>query len=168
MFRITRKMVILVSVAVLVTAIFFVLRHAAPSAVGVDPRFDEELEHGTSPSMDLIRDKKLMWVLVPHETIDQSGKVTYMVSPVSAINAASRVIEAESGQLIGRSKKETLDYLNHDPNHRKGAYNFPFFPLAATERAMVLRFDCGNFGWQFDLLLDENDKVVKVRRHWIH
>jgi hypothetical protein len=32
----------------------------------------------------------------------------------------------------------------------------------------VLRFDCSNFGWQFDISLDDEKRVRSVQRRWIH
>ncbi len=129
---------------------------------------DEEPDSQVVASTDLDTDKAKMWKLVEMQTVDDTGDVTYFVSPVSAINAAARVMEAEKKNLIGLKTEEVLLLLKHDPNHRKGSYNFPFWPLNENEKAIVFRFDCGRFGWQFDLLMDENDNVVEVRRQWIH
>ena len=63
---------------------------------------------------------------------------------------------------------EILAHLNHVDSHRQGSYNFPFHPLAPDEQAYVFRFDCGRFGWQFDLLYGEDQRVTEVRRRWIH
>ena len=77
-------------------------------------------------------------------------------------------MESEKGALVGLSPEEVLRRLDHNDAHRKGSYKAPFFPLAKDENAMVLRFDCGNFGWEFDLLLGEDGKVCEVRRQWIY
>lgn len=130
---------------------------------------DEDLEDGPiRKSSNLAADKKKMWKLVKIKTKDDTGDVEYFVSPVSAINAAARVMESEKDKLIGMNLKQVLKELGHVESHRKGSYNFPFIPLGKDEKAYVFRFDCGAFGWQFDLLCDKDGKVVKVRRQWIH
>jgi hypothetical protein len=161
-----RKAIVIGVVAILAAATAFGIRALIANRVANRVQ-DEEPDHEVTPSTGLERDKERMWRLVELKTRDDTGDVTYLVSPVSAINAASRVIEAEKANLIGLTPKEVLQRLNHDEGHRRGSYNFPFYPLAKDERAMVLRFDCGAFGWQFDLLLDEQDKVREVRRNWI-
>ena len=131
-------------------------------------RFDEDPDEEITVSENLEHDLRVMWQLVEIDTKDQSGDVVYNVSPVSAINAASRAFESLKSDLIGLNREQVLSLLKNDPKHHLGSYNFPFWSLPKGQNAMVFRFDCGNFGWQFDLHLDENETVSHVERRWIH
>jgi hypothetical protein len=106
-------------------------------------------------STDLEGDLKSMWRTVP---FDEGGEV----SPVSAINAASRVFSTVD--LVGCNKKEIEQRLHARarPNYK---YSRAFFP---EDDAVVYRFDCGKFGWQFSVLFDQSGTAVAIKRQWIH
>ena len=140
--------------AALVIGYFVSLRYEPPTKK--DLRFDEEQSRGRSKSEDLVRDIKLMWKTVPHEQ--------FPVSPVSAINAASRVFETV--ELVGKTTNEVFATIGHNKTSNDSGYNFPFWP---TEKyTLIYRFDCGYFGWQFNLKLDASGRVTEVERKWIH
>ena len=121
-----------------------------------DLRFDEKVAPEPTKSNDLPTDIKRMWKTIPNGD--------FPVSPVSAINAASRVFETVP--LIGKNTNEVFALIGHNKTSSDSGYNFPFFPV---ERGTVAyRFDCGNFGWQFNLVLDSSGTVQKVERKWIH
>ena len=126
------------------------------AAIDKDIVFDEDLARQTAKSSDLSADIKHMWKTVPNRD--------FPVSPVSAINAASRVFETI--QLTGKTTNEVFALLGHNKRSSNSGYNFPFFPIA--DGTVAYRFDCGNFGWQFNLLTDSSGKVRKVERKWIH
>jgi len=86
----------------------------------------------------------------------------FEVAPVSAINAASRVFN--SVELLGKSKAEIDAILKYEPRAKYG-YNFAFFPAPGR---VVYRFDCGNFGWQFNISLNADGKATAIERKWIH
>jgi hypothetical protein len=119
-------------------------------------RFDEQVTKETVKSSNLPADIKRMWKTVPGPD--------FPVSPVSAINAASRVFE--TAQLVGKSTNEVFALLGHNTKSNDSGYNFPFFPVASS--TIVYRFDCGSFGWQFNLMLDSDGAVVNAERRWIH
>jgi hypothetical protein len=121
-----------------------------------DLRFDEDLARETAKSTNLTVDIKRMWKTVPNGD--------FPVSPVSAINAASRVFE--TAQLIGKNTNEVFALLGHNKTTSDSGYNFPFFPVKSG--TVVYRFDCGNFGWQFNLAPDSSGTVQKIERKWIH
>lgn len=111
------------------------------------------------------RDIRLMW-----ETRKLGGTpdATHGPNPRSstdrAINAASRVFNTV--ELIGKSREKVIGLLG-DPNSSSDSiYNFPFWP--APDVALVYRFDSGAYGWQFNVLFDDEDKVSEVERLWIH
>lgn len=157
-----RKLVIgllaLAFAAVIASGYLLRSRHVpATSKVPRELRFDEELFDGSSnKSEDLASDIKLMWRTVPHKD--------FHVSPVSAINAAERVFE--SVELVGKTSAEVFAVIGHNKTSNNSGYNFPFWPV--KKGTLVYRFDCGNFGWQFNLRLDESGRVAKVERQWIH
>jgi hypothetical protein len=127
-----------------------------PTETHRNVRFDEELEQGTSQSENLPRDITLMWKTVPN------GE--FAVSPVSAINAARRVFETVD--LIGKTTDEVFALIGDNTKSSDSGYNFPFWPVG--NGTVVYRFDCGNFGWQFNLKLDSSGRVNSVERKWIH
>ena len=64
------------------------------------------------------------------------------------------------------TREEVISVLGDPRTSNDSIYNFPFWP--APKGAMVYRFDTGAYGWQFDLLFDEQGKVNEVQRSWIH
>lgn len=123
----------------------------------MDQRFDEANDSEVRPSLDLDRDRQKMWRIVP---IDSGLKV----SPVSAINAASRVFATINFE--GRSTNEIRELIGFSSSNPKSSYTHPFFPIEAG--TTVYRFDCGYYGWQFNLKYDSNGVVTCVERLWIH
>jgi hypothetical protein len=101
-----------------------------------------------------------MWRTVPGCGQDSRK---FEVSPVSAINAASRVFATV--ELEGKTFEEVKDIIRFNPRPKYG-YNSPFWP--AEKGMKVFRFDCGSFGWQFNLSFDEQGGVTAVKRKWIH
>ena len=121
--------------------------------------YDEELQEGTLAATDLEADRDRMWRTVPSVGYPPSN---FEVSPVSAINAASRVFATV--RLEGKTADEVASALAARERPRYG-YNFPFWP---TEKEVVVyRFDCGSFGWQFDVQFDVRGLVTSVERKWI-
>jgi hypothetical protein len=82
----------------------------------------------------------------------------------AAINAASRVFNTV--ELVGLTRGEVIATLGDPKTSSDSIYNFPFWP--APKAAMVYRFDSGDYGWQFNLMLDAQGKVCRVERRWIH
>ena len=108
-------------------------------------------------SADLKHDIKEMWRT-------KRGNDSTFVSSDTAIAAADRVFNTVS--LVGKTREEVSALLG-DPRHSNNSqYNFPFWP--APKGAMVYRFDCGSYGWQFNILFDHHAKVKNVERKWIH
>ena len=136
--------------------------------------FDEKLTGDANLSGDenvilyTLNDKIKMWKLIPKKSIDENGDTTLMVSPVSAINAAKRYFDIEGPKLIGLTTDQAIKYLEIPESHKFSSYNFPFHSLGKDEKALVFRFDCGNYGWQIDLLYDDQQKIFKNRIQWIH
>lgn len=109
-------------------------------------------------SVDLKRDMKAMWA-----TERLPGSKAF-ASTDAAIAAAARVFNSVS--LNGKTR-DAVSALLGDPRHSSNSqYNFPFWP--APKDSMVYRFDCGNYGWQFNILFDRHAKVKRVEREWIH
>ena len=123
------------------------------AAIDKDIVFDEDLARQTAKSSDLSADIKHMWKTVPGRD--------FPVSPISAINAASRVFE--SVQFTGKTTNEVFALIGHNTSNDSG-YNFPFYSVETD--TVVYRFDCGNFGWQFNLVMDSSGSVQKVERRW--
>ena len=123
--------------------------------------FDEALDKNVSASTDLQRDCELMWQTVALE-------VGFRVSPTSSINAASRVFAYVEPLIIGKPMYMVEELLCCPRERVHYIYQVSFFPPLDNEQVRVFRFDCGYFGWQFDLLLDELNCVSKVRGRWIH
>jgi hypothetical protein len=145
--------------------------------VGQDPKkvvYDEELQKEVRPSDNLDADRNRMWHTVPlvsdphpsPRTVPPAGErppPSFEVSPVSAINAASRVFATI--QLAGMTAQNAAIALGARPRPKYG-YDFPFWP--ADKGIVVYRFDCGSFGWQFNVSFDAEGHVAKVERLWIH
>ncbi|MBD3675884.1 MAG: hypothetical protein HUJ26_20440 [Planctomycetaceae bacterium] len=97
-------------------------------------------------------DRELMW-----ETRKYSdGKIA---STHEAQEAAERYFKRTD--LIGRNKEEVFELVGHPQKSNDSVYNFPFYP-PEEENVIVYRFDTGNYGWQFNIILDDNDTVTKV------
>jgi hypothetical protein len=116
-------------------------------------------------SRDLPRDIKQMW-----ETPPLSGDAGPQAGPHPrgstdrAINAASRVFN--TAPLVGLTREQVVALLGDPRKSNDSLYNFPFWPAPAG--AMVYRFDCGAYGWQFNLPIGIDGKVSAVDRRWIH
>jgi hypothetical protein len=123
----------------------------------LEPRWDEDPQGEDIRSRDLDHDLDAMWRTVPI-----AGE-TWEVSPVSGVNAAGRVFATV--ELKGKTREEAEQAIRYDPRPRYG-YHRPFWPV--KKGTWVLRFDCGDFGWQFDILLDDQKRVKSVQRRWIH
>lgn len=122
----------------------------------VEKRFDETEGAGPAKSVDLAEDIKLMWATVPHERFE--------VSPVSAINAARRVFA--SVEMVGLTTNELFGAIGHPKTSNKSGYDLPFWGV--RQGVIVYRFDCGNFGWQFNVEVDASGTVTNLVRRWIH
>lgn len=129
------------------------LRHE--SSDGEKLRFDEP-EDQVRQSPNLERDSETMWKTVRHDYLQ--------VSPVSAINAASRVFATLN--LVGKTTNEVFELIGHNTRSSASSYKAPFFPVKTN--TIVYRFDCGDFGWQFNLETDASGKVTAVERKWIY
>jgi len=114
-------------------------------------------------SKNLRADLKLMWQTTPLRA-EASDKKRPFASTFAARDAASRVFN--SVQLTGLTVEQVIARLGDPKRRSNSAYNCPFWP--ATDAALIYRFDTGSSGWQFDILVDSQRKVVKVRRRWIH
>ena len=117
---------------------------------------DERISHRIHPSKNLELDRKIMWRTV-------QGK-EWVVSPASAINAASRVFALVD--LKGKTTNEVFAILGHNIKSSNSSYHGPFFPVTAN--TLVYRFDCGSSGWQFNVLFDSEGRVTEVERLWIY
>lgn len=125
-----------------------------------DAIYDESVIAETiSVSTNLKRDKRVMWQTVPSRSGD------YTVAPVSAINASRRVFESLDGTLIGKDRDEVRSLIGYKDRPNYG-YHGKFWDI--RQHAYVYRFDCGSFGWQYNLYLDENRIVEDVEIRWIH
>ncbi len=119
----------------------------------------------TATSADPERDMRLMWET---QRLRGSPDPTHGPNPRGstdrAINAASRVFNTV--ELVGMTRAEVVNLLGDPKTSSESIYNFPFWP--APRGSLVYRFDCGSYGWQFNVVLDEQGKVSKVERLWIH
>ena len=123
-----------------------------------DPIFDTRLDRNTQTSDNLARDKLIMWNTVPN----RNG--TFNVAPVSSINASRRVFESLKTKLIGKNRDEVRELIGYKNRPRYG-YHDAFF--GGARHGYVYRFDCGNFGWQYNLYLDDDRIVTDVEYLWI-
>jgi hypothetical protein len=93
-----------------------------------------------------------------------SNDKNLIVSTEKAIESANRVFN--SIELYGKSRDEIVDYFVNkiSPSY---SYNFPFSPKE-TNNSIVLRFDNGFYGWQFEIQFDDSHRCIDVKRRWIH
>src|SRR5262249_39348963 len=134
---------------------WYVIAAGAP----LTDQFSEDLEK----SADLKVDRKLMWETQPLlGNAGPSAGPDPHSSTDRAIEAASRVFNTV--ELVGKTRDEVIALLGHPKSSNNSVYNFPFWP--APKRSMVYRFDCGNHGWQFNVVLDYEGKVKEVQRAW--
>lgn len=78
-------------------------------------------------------------------------------------DASARI---EFGNILQEKiTNEMFELVAHPPRSRDPDYGDPFFP---SDAAIVYRFDCGNFGLQFDVHLDAESGVLKIHQRWIH
>jgi len=141
---------------------FFVIgisEHGEPAGFR-ELRFDEPVSQEDVRPTDLKGDLRKMWETVAHNTIDHK---TIRVSPVSAINAASRVFATVD--LIGKTTNEVFELVGHNTKSSDSVYNRGFYPTETNQIAYC--FECGNFGWQFTLTVDASGRVTDVEKAWI-
>lgn len=139
--------------------ILCVTPHSPMVAAQKDLRWDEEHEPDSQgKSRNLQADIRKMWRVVPLPEED------FSVSPVSAIHAAERVFN--SVNLRGMSREQVAKRLHLHLRSPQYGYNAPFWPV--PKGAQVLRFDCGNFGWQYSIIYGRDGKVKEVKSLWIH
>jgi hypothetical protein len=116
-------------------------------------------------STDLQQDLKLMWETKPlRGSPEPNGGPDRNSSTDRAIQAASRVFN--SVELAGKSREEVIATLGDPKTSNNSMYNFPFWP--APPGSLVYRIDCGSYGWQFNVLFDDADRVREVERLWVH
>jgi hypothetical protein len=116
-------------------------------------------------SQNLPADLKLMWETEPLSgTPDPTHGPNPRASTDRAINAASRVFNTV--ELAGKRKDEVVALLGDPKTSSDSIYNFPFWP--APRGALVYRFDCGAYGWQFNVVFGLRGRVTEVERQWIH
>ena len=140
-----------------------------------DVVYDEKVEREIRVADNLDADRNTMWRTVlpkgePLQSLRTNAPANgpprtheLEVSPVSAINAASRVFATV--QLVGKTAQETAAALGARPRPHY-MYDFPFWPV--EKGTVVYRFDCGSCGWQFNLNFDAEGRVANVERLWIH
>ena len=125
-----------------------------------DPVYDEPVvTDAIVPSRNIQKDRGLMWQTVPSKSGD------FHVAPVSAINASRRVFESVQSNLIGKNKDEVRQLLGYQERPQYG-YHGKFWDI--KRHAYVYRFDCGSYGWQYNLYLDEKRIVEELEIRWIH
>jgi len=124
-----------------------------------DKRFNQDIEDEDIRSSHLESDIELMW-----ETTDGNPE-TGRVSTARAINAASRVFNTV--ELVGKSGAEVKALLGSPTKSNDSAYRgAAFWPIES--RAMIYRFDNGNYGWQVNVYCEGDDQLVtKVEKLWI-
>ncbi len=116
-------------------------------------------------SSDLPGDLRLMWETQKlGGTPDPTHGPNPRASTDRAINAASRVFNTV--ELVGKTREEVVGQLGDPKSSSDSIYNFPFWP--APKGSLVYRFDCGAYGWQFNVVLGADGRVREVERHWIH
>ncbi|MGD0897799.1 MAG: hypothetical protein ABR915_08165 [Thermoguttaceae bacterium] len=125
------------------------------------PGIYDETRKSTCPERDI----RVMWKTRRlHGNMKGVGDSAARGSTDAAINAASRVFNTV--ELVGLTRGEVIATLGDPKTSSDSIYNFPFWP--APKAAMVYRFDSGDYGWQFNLMLDAQGKVCRVERRWIH
>lgn len=123
------------------------------------------IQDSDGASADLASDLKLMWQTHPLQgNAGPNVGPNPMCSTDDAINAASRVFN--SVNLDGKTRAEVVALLGDPKTSNDSIYNFPFWP--APRGSFVYRFDCGSYGWQFNVVFGLRGRVTEVRRHWIH
>lgn len=116
-------------------------------------------------SSNLASDLRLMWETQKlGGTPDPTHRPNRRASTVRAINAASRVFNTVD--LVGKTREEVVGQLGDPKTSSDSIYNFPFWP--APKGSLVYRFDCGSFGWQFNVVLGADERVEVIERYWIH
>jgi len=154
----------LLAVMAIITALWPRRPGEGPLAGWVEPH-PGRYDHGAR-STDLAADLKLMWETQPLKGApDPSHGPNPRASTDRAINAASRVFNTV--ELLGKTAEDVVALLGDPKVLSDSIYNFPFWP-PPKGKSLVYRFDSGAYGWQFNLVLDEDGRVREVERHWIH
>lgn len=142
-------------------SLWFYVNRSDDLAAPYTNQFGEDFEK----SNDLEGDLKLMWQTERlGGTPDPTHGPNPRASTDAAIDAASRLFNTI--ELVGKTRKEVIAAIGDPKSSNDSTYNFPFWP--APPGAMVYRFDCGAYGWQFNVILDRDGKVREVQRAWIH
>jgi hypothetical protein len=98
-------------------------------------------------------DIKLMWQT--YKGADGSAGS----STPEAVKAAKRVFGKVN--LIGMTRSEVVEKLG-DPQKAAGSY-FKHSAREVKAGTLFYRFDTGIYGWQFNLLFDDQGKVLEVK-----
>ena len=157
-FSIRQLLVLTGVVAASLAAGLYLFGPMGPMGPRRDPIFDARSDRSTQTSDNLDRDKLIMWNTVPNR------KGIFNVVPVSSINASRRVFESLKTKLIGKNLDEVRELIGYRNRPHYG-YHDAFFGVA--RHAFVYRFDCGTFGCQYNLYLDDERIVTDVEYLWI-
>jgi hypothetical protein len=99
-----------------------------------------------------------MWETVnlrPHEEPDGNDLIA---STELAIELAKQFFDTTN--LVGL-KSEQVEQIVGQPESWKSSYNFPFYGRDISN-SIVYRFDSGFFGWEFEVVFDDEGKVMHV------
>jgi len=116
---------------------------------------------GIPQSEDLKSDIRTMWGVAPMK----EGN-TWATATDEAVDASERVFNTL--KLTGLSRKEVNDALMVDLRSEDYGYYEPFWSIMDPEQTFLVRIDNGRYGWQYEIVYDENDHVERVERQWIH
>lgn len=113
---------------------------------------------GSPSSTNLAADIEAMWSVAPMP----QGR-NWVAASVEADSAALRVFNTVN--LIGMSRDEVTRSLRLDLRSKNYGYCAPFYPVSTN--ALAVRIDNGHYGWQFNVVFGDGDRVIKVERHGI-
>ena len=85
---------------------------------------------------------------------------------VAVFRDSLRLAADNTVALEGKTRDEVVSLLGDPQASNDSIYNFPFWP--APRGALVYRFDCGAYGWQFNVVFGLRGRLTGVERLWIH
>ncbi len=99
-----------------------------------------------------------MWSVSPK----REGR-EWVASSYEADAAAERVFNTVN--LIGLSRDAVTNALRMDMRSKEYGYVLPFYPVSTN--VIPVRIDNGNYGWQFNIVINDSNRVVRVEKRGI-
>jgi hypothetical protein len=144
------------AIVIILIALPFLLLERAPEN---EMPTQDPMQLPDAKSDDLEADLNLMW-----EVGDTEEDRDWVTATPDAVWAANRVFN--SIDVVGLKVNELEAKVKLHLRSKAYGYRAPFWPV--DDGIYYLRFDAGAWGWQFEFPLNEQQRITKMNKRWIH